>query len=55
VIFDEPILPDFLPSVTLRHLSMPGGSLDVVLNRAGSEVAAHVLVRRGLARVLVRA
>jgi glycogen debranching enzyme len=54
VIFDEPALPDFLDSVTLRQLRLPQGSLDVTLSRVKVEVAAHVISRTGHARALVR-
>ena len=47
IVFERPALPDFVDEVVLRRLSIAGGSLDVSLRRAGSEVAVHVLSRRG--------
>jgi glycogen debranching enzyme len=54
VVFDRPLLPDFLDDVALRQLSLNNGSIDVQLDRAGSQVAAHVLGRRGVIRVVSR-
>ena len=53
VTFDQPTLPDFMEDITLRQLSVPGGSLDVALSRVNSEVAAHVIARRGHVHVQV--
>ncbi len=52
VIFENPVLPPFLDAITLRGLSVPGGSVDVSLTRAQTEVAVTVLERRGGVRVL---
>ena len=52
VLFENPVLPTFLDSITLRGLSVPGGSVDVSLTRAQAEVAVTVLDRRGNVRVL---
>ncbi|MCT7378414.1 amylo-alpha-1,6-glucosidase [Chelativorans salis] len=51
LVFHRPMLPEFLEEVTLRGLALPGGSLDVALTRAGSEVVVQVLDRQGEARV----
>lgn len=45
--FERPILPDFLDQVVLRKLTLNGGSADVEVVRAGSQVAVNVLDRRG--------
>jgi glycogen debranching enzyme len=47
VTFERPVLPGFLDEVILRGLSLGDASIDVVLRRAGDEVAAHVLSRSG--------
>lgn len=47
IIFQQPMLPEFMDEVTLRGLSLPNGSVDVSLRRAGQEVVAHVLERTG--------
>jgi glycogen debranching enzyme len=52
ITFNEPVLPDFLDEVVLRQLSLPGGFIDVVLRRAGSGVAVHVLDRVGDVRAV---
>jgi glycogen debranching enzyme len=52
IIFDRPSLPDFLDEVILRRLSMNGGSVDITLKRAGSEVVVTVLSRTGDVRVM---
>jgi glycogen debranching enzyme len=54
VIFDEPVLPDFVDGIVLRRLALPTGNLDVKLARAGSEVAIHVIRREGTAHALMR-
>ncbi|WP_424812890.1 glycogen debranching N-terminal domain-containing protein [Roseococcus sp. YIM B11640] len=51
IIFDEPVLPDFLHEVTLRNLAMEGRSADVTLRRSGAQVVVDVLERRGGVRV----
>jgi glycogen debranching enzyme len=55
VVFDEPVLPDFVEEMTLRQLSVREGRLDVRLARAGTEVAAHVISRSGRVRAVTRA
>jgi glycogen debranching enzyme len=52
VTFERPVLPDFLHEIELRGLRAQGGSVDVALKRAGSEVVVNVLSRRGDVRVL---
>ena len=54
VVFDRPLLPDFIEDLTLRRLALRGSSLDVRLDRANAEVAVHVLARRGEIRALTR-
>jgi len=52
IIFEQPGLPDFLGEVVLRRLSIDGGSVDIALRRAGSEVVVNVLARDGSIRVV---
>jgi glycogen debranching enzyme len=54
VIFDQPVLPDFIDDITLRQLSLGDGAIDTQLDRAGSQVAVHVLTRRGRVRSITR-
>jgi glycogen debranching enzyme len=54
VVFDRPVLPDFIDDMTLRHLSLGAGSIDVQLVRSDAEAALHVLGRRGGIRALTR-
>ena len=53
VIFEQPILPEFLGEVVLRNLRLDGGSVDVALRRSGTHVVADVLRRDGPVRVIV--
>ena len=55
VIFDEPVLPDFVEDATLRQLSVRTGRIDVRLARVNTEVAVHVIARTGRVRALTRA
>ena len=52
VIFENPVLPNFLDGIQLRGLSVLGGSVDVSLTRTKTDVAVTVLERRGGIRVL---
>jgi glycogen debranching enzyme len=52
IIFKRPELPGFLNQVILRGLSLGEARLDVMLRRAGAEVAVNVLSRRGDIRVI---
>jgi glycogen debranching enzyme len=54
VIFDQPVLPDFVDDVTLRQLSLDISRIDVRLARAGSQVAVNVLARDGTTRAITR-
>jgi glycogen debranching enzyme len=51
--FDRPILPPFLDHVHLRHMRLGQASVDILLNRVGSEVAATVTGREGGLRVVI--
>ncbi|MDY6859663.1 MAG: amylo-alpha-1,6-glucosidase [Pseudomonadota bacterium] len=53
VIFEQPILPEFLGEVVLRNLRLDGGSIDVALRRSGNHVVADVPRREGPVRVIV--
>ena len=52
VTFNRPVLPEFMDEVILRGLAIGESRVDVALQRAGSEVAAHVIKREGDIRVL---
>jgi glycogen debranching enzyme len=52
VTFDQPVLPAFLDEVILHSVPLGNASIDVAVQRAGSEVAVHVVKRRGDVRVL---
>jgi glycogen debranching enzyme len=54
VVFDQPVLPSFIDDVALRKLSLGETELDVHLARAGSQVAVHVIDRRGPIRAIMR-
>jgi glycogen debranching enzyme len=54
VIFDEPVLPDFVEDATLRQLALGDGRLDVRLGRVNRAVAVAVLARSGGLRALTR-
>jgi glycogen debranching enzyme len=43
----DPVLPEFLDTVTLDGLTVGAGSVDLVLRRHGDDVAVHVARRRG--------
>ena len=53
VLFERPTLPRFLDEVVLRGLSIGNGRADLMLRRAGEEVAMHVLARSGRVRVVM--
>lgn len=55
VLFNRPSLPDFLDEIVLRQLKIGEASVDVALRRSGSEVAVHVLGRKGDIEVLTTA
>ena len=54
VIFDEPVLPDFVDDIVLRQLSLGEGRLDVRLQRVAAEVAVNVITRSGQIRAVTR-
>ena len=47
VVFDRPILPDFLNEVVLRGVSLGQARLDVALRREGEDVVTSILRREG--------
>jgi glycogen debranching enzyme len=47
VIFDRPVLPEFLDEVKLTRLSIGDASIDVQLRRTGTDVVVNVLSRKG--------
>jgi hypothetical protein len=54
VIFDCPLLPDFVDDITLLQIRVPGGQLDIHLARARTEGAVHVMDRTGSVRTVTR-
>jgi glycogen debranching enzyme len=54
IAFYRPMLPGFLDHVHLRNLRLSRGSVDVLLHRRGTNVAATVTRREGDAVVVVR-
>ncbi len=52
ITFKQPVLPAFLDKVILRGLSLNDAKIDVVLRRAGTEVAVTALSRNGDIRVM---
>nr|WP_116002747.1 amylo-alpha-1,6-glucosidase [Consotaella salsifontis] len=52
ITFNRPALPDFMDEIVLHRLSVNGGSVDVAVRRAGSEVAINVMERRGDVHVM---
>jgi glycogen debranching enzyme len=52
IIFREPMLPGFVNDLTLRHVSVKGGSADIALRRSGRRVVVDVLARRGPVKVV---
>ncbi len=54
VIFDRPVLPDFLSEVRLHNLALGSARISVQLRRVGHEVAMNVLERRGEIHALLR-
>jgi glycogen debranching enzyme len=47
IVFEKPVLPQFLDEVVLHRLRVNGCEADVALKRAGSDVLLHVLRRTG--------
>jgi glycogen debranching enzyme len=54
IVFENPVLPDFLDEVVLRNLTIRDSSAAVALRRSGSQVVAQVLERSGPVRILVK-
>jgi glycogen debranching enzyme len=54
IIFDQPVLPDFLDELTLHRVAVGDGTVDVALRRAGEQVVVNVLARQGEVHVLTR-
>lgn len=47
ILFDSPMLPNFLDAVHLRHLQLEGATADVSLHRSGHAVVVEVEKRHG--------
>ncbi len=54
VVFDRPMLPEFLDVVTLHNLTLGDARISVVLRRVGNEVAMNVLQRTGVIHAVLR-
>ncbi|WP_150294005.1 amylo-alpha-1,6-glucosidase [Sphingobium estronivorans] len=50
--FQEPTLPHFLDSLTIRHLGIGAASVDIAFDRRGDKVVVKPLDRRGHARIV---
>ncbi|MBZ6079125.1 amylo-alpha-1,6-glucosidase [Microvirga sp. WGZ8] len=50
---NRPVLPDFLDELVLRNVVLGECRLDLAVQRAGREVAAHVLSRTGDVKVVI--
>jgi glycogen debranching enzyme len=53
ILFDRPVLPDFLDEIVLRQLRVGEAEADVQIRRANGEVALNVMRRSGEARVVL--
>ena len=51
--FLDPIMPDFLDSVDICHLSLRNSRVDLKFHRYGQDVSLHLLSRRGDAKVML--
>ena len=51
--FLDPIMPDFLDFVDIRHLSLRNSRVDLKFHRYGQDVSLHLLSRRGAAKVML--
>jgi hypothetical protein len=51
--FHDPIMPDFLEFVDIRHLSLRDSSVDLKFHRHGQDVTLNLLSRRGAAKVML--
>ncbi|MGQ4274000.1 amylo-alpha-1,6-glucosidase [Terrihabitans sp. B22-R8] len=52
VLFDRPVLPDFIERLCLTNLQLGEAGADLVLNRHGGDVALTVVERRGDLRII---
>jgi len=52
IIFEQPVLPNFLDEVLIRNLRIGTEKADIALSRSGSQVVVDVLNRTGSMRVL---
>jgi hypothetical protein len=54
VIFSKPVLPAFLPEVSIRDLNVGDGRVDLLLTRhAEGDVGVNVLRRNGALEVVI--
>jgi glycogen debranching enzyme len=51
--FDRPLLPRFIDEARIRNLRLAGGSIDLLLERRGDEIAIDVLKQSGDIRLNV--
>lgn len=49
----EPVLPPFLDEILLRNVRLGGGSLDILVRRAGAGITASAVRREGDVRLVV--
>ena len=53
ITLERPVLPEFMRKLTLRNVSVGGAKLDIVVERAGAEVAVHGRKRSGDVRLSI--
>ena len=53
VIFDHPVLPEFLQKVRLKNLKVGSGAVDVVLTRQKKDVELNVIRKRGNVDIVI--
>jgi len=53
VIFDHPVLPEFLQKIRLKNLKVGNGAVDVLLTRQKKDVELNVIRKRGNVDIMV--
>ena len=54
VTFDRPMLPDFLPRLRIRDLSVGSSTLDLIIEKQALNASVNVLRKDGDAEVIVK-
>jgi glycogen debranching enzyme len=55
ICLERPMLPPWLDTLKVNNLRLGDGSVDLLLERRGEEVAAHVVSRRGVVEIVLTA